>query len=287
MKVLMHVNYCEGAGKLEELFSLARKYGYDGIELRWKYNFDDLTQDEYQNRVASMKSAWPEAEIVFGGCIDFCRGEPEQVAVALDEYLAFLQWASKECGTKVMNFFTGSLKLADIPHWNFDRHGSGCATEDDFRRAADGLRLVGDAAAAENMMIALETHNLYLHDLAKPCRRLLGMTGHDAVGVNYDHGNIILNKDGESIADVFEIIADKIYYAHLKNMFIVGGSDGHYICTRLADGHINTRSVMLGLKKYLRSGMIALEYPNPGDKHYAAFKDMEYIKYLKTELDIE
>ena len=73
----------------------------------------------------------------------------------------------------------------------------------------------------------------------------------------------------------------------MKNMFIVGGSDGHYICTRLADGHINTRSVMLGLKKYLRSGMIALEYPNPGDKHYAAFKDMEYIKYLKTELDIE
>ncbi|MDD2479018.1 MAG: sugar phosphate isomerase/epimerase [Victivallaceae bacterium] len=287
MKVLLHVNYYEGAGKLNEVFALARKNGYDGIELRWKYRFDDMTQAEYQNRVAALKSEWPDAEIVFGGCVDFCRGKADETATELAEYLEFLKWSARECGTKVMNFFTGGMLAPEAQHWQFDLNGSGCASEEEYQRAADGLRKVGDAAAKSNILIALETHNQYLHDLAKPCRKLMDMTKHDAIGINYDHGNIILNKNGESIADVFKIIGDKIYYAHLKNMFIVGGgADGSYLCTRLADGHINTREVMAGLKKQLRSGMIALEYPNRGDGHYAAMKDIEYIKYLKKELTI-
>ena len=41
MKVLLHVNYYEGVNKLDELFRIAQKFGYDGVELRWKYAFDD------------------------------------------------------------------------------------------------------------------------------------------------------------------------------------------------------------------------------------------------------
>ena len=36
MKTLLHVNYYEGAGKMDELFRIARKFGYDGVELRWE-----------------------------------------------------------------------------------------------------------------------------------------------------------------------------------------------------------------------------------------------------------
>ena len=39
MKILLHVNYYEGKGRLRSLFELASQYGYDGVELRWKYAF--------------------------------------------------------------------------------------------------------------------------------------------------------------------------------------------------------------------------------------------------------
>ena len=41
------------------------------------------------------------------------------------------------------------------------------------------------------------------------------------------------------------------------------------------------------LKKYLKGGVIATEYPNPGDGIIAAKKDMDYIKFLKDYLDIQ
>ena len=34
MKALLHVNYHEGERKLRELFELAYRFGYDGVELR-------------------------------------------------------------------------------------------------------------------------------------------------------------------------------------------------------------------------------------------------------------
>ena len=91
MKILLHVNYFEKEEKLNEVFSLARKNGYDGIELRWKYRFADMNQAQYQNRVAALKSEWPDCEIVFGGCVDFCRGKPHETAADLEEYLMFLK----------------------------------------------------------------------------------------------------------------------------------------------------------------------------------------------------
>ena len=76
MKVLLHVNYVEGPGDcLERLFALASRAGCDGVELRWKYRFQDRTQEEYCALVADLKQRYPEMEIVFGGNIPFCRGE--------------------------------------------------------------------------------------------------------------------------------------------------------------------------------------------------------------------
>ena len=109
MKTLLHVNYFEGKGRLQEFLDLAVKAGYNGVELRWKYRFDDMTQEEYQKFIAAWKSAHPEMEIVFGGCVKYCRGAADEVKADEAAYLEFLNWASKECGTKVMNFFMSLL----------------------------------------------------------------------------------------------------------------------------------------------------------------------------------
>lgn len=286
MKTLLHVNYHEGPRRLDELFAIADRFGYDGVELRWRYQFDDYDQAGYQQKVAELKQQYPRMEIVFGGMVDFCRGTSEAVERDFAAYAEFLGWAKKYCGTRVMNFFTGGLMAPGKAYTDYDLNGSGCATEEDYVRSAAGLRRVGDVAAPLGILIALETHNCYLHDLDKPCRKLFDMCGHPAIGANYDHGNMILNKNGGSIQQVFENIGDKIYYAHLKNVLKVSGGTG-YMMTRLSDGHINTMSIMEGLKKHLKSGMFAVEYPCTGDGIYAASKDIEYVNFLKSYLKID
>ena len=51
--------------------------------------------------------------------------------------------------------------------------------------------------------------------------------------------------------------------------------------TQLEQGHIDTMHAMRKLKTNLRSGIMAVEYPAPGDGVIAAKRDMEYIKFLK------
>jgi sugar phosphate isomerase/epimerase len=285
MKVLLHVNYYEGLGKLEESFRIANKFGYDGIELRWKYKFDDMNQKEYQNKVAALKSQYPDFEITFGGTVDFCCGKEDDVKADTADYLEFLEWSKKELNTKVMNFFTGVMVAKNTEYCLFHLNGSGTAKEEHYERSAAGLKMIGDKAAELEMLIALETHNGYLHDLAKPCKKLMDITQHDAVGINWDQGNILLNKNGESIDEVFELLDGKVYYAHLKNVLVY--QHKLYLCTHLDQGHIDTMHAVRKLRTNLKSGICATEYSAPGDGIIAAKRDMEYMKYIKDWLEID
>jgi sugar phosphate isomerase/epimerase len=109
------------------------------------------------------------------------------------------------------------------------------------------------------------------------------MTSHDSIGMNYDHGNILINKNGESIDQVFELLEDKIYYAHLKNIMVFKDI---FMITQLAEGHIDTMHIVDKLRNKLHSNMLALEYSAPGDGIIAAKKDMEYMQFIKEELKI-
>lgn len=288
MKVLLHVNYYEGPGeKLERLFRLAADNGCDGVELRWRYRFDDRTQAEYQQTVAKLKHRYPDFEIVFGGNLDFCRGEAAAVAREEAEFGEFLRWAKENCGTRIINFFTGAMVAPGRDFCEFEYNGSGMADAGDYQRAADGLRRVGDLAAAQGIRLALETHNGYLHDLAPACRKLMQATAHPAVGLNYDQGNIQLNVNGSSVDDFFAEAGDWVYYAHLKNVQVVRGQNGGgFFITRLEEGCINQFRVMELLKTHLQGDCIAIEYPCTGDSFTAARRDMAYIRELKTALEL-
>lgn len=286
MKVLLHVNYHEGPGnKLEELFDLAERNGCDGVELRWKYRFSDRTQLQYCEEVLRLKRLHPEMEIVFGGNIEFCRGEREAVERDVADFIEFMTWANRICGTTLFNFFTGNLLAENIPYYEFDIHGSAIAEEGDFERSAAGLRRIGDEAAKLGARLALETHNDYLHDLIPACRKLMDMTNHPAIGLNYDQGNISLNPKGGTIESFFEALPDKVYYAHLKNIQrIQGRNGGGYIITRLEEGCIDQRRVMTLLKEHLQGNVITIEYPCPGDGVTAARRDMNYLRKLQEDL---
>ena len=99
----------------------------------------------------------------------------------------------------------------------------------------------------------------------------------------YDHGNIFLNRNGESIDEVFDVLKGKIYYAHLKNM-MRSRDFKYYLPTHLDAGHIDTQLVMSKLRNELASGMMAIEYACSGDGVIAAKRDMEYVRFLRSWL---
>lgn len=283
MKILLHVNYYEKAGGLDELFKLAKEFDYDGVELRWKYSFADMEQKEYQEKILSLKEKYPEFEITFGGIIDFCRGESNVVKTASAEYLKFMEWAKTCLDTKVMNLLNGPLLNEKVEGCKFHAHGSAIAGAEDYARSARSLRIIGDRAAELDMLVALETHTGYLHDLPAPTRKLLDMTDRNAVGVNLDYCNIFVHRNRRSLSESFEILNGKIYYAHLKNVLVCGE-----VCqdTHLEQGDINNMDFLKLLKNNLKSGLLALEYPSSGDGIIAAKRDMEYMKFLKKRLGI-
>lgn len=272
MKVLLHVNYNEGRGRLQKLLNMATLFNYDGVELRWKYAYDDLSQEEYQQQVASFKDRYPGMEVVFGGGIKFCGGDAEEVRRDTDQYLDFLEWAHKQCGSTTMNFTTGAMVAPGRGWRDYEFNGSGMATDKDYEDAAAGLRIVGQKAGELGMKIALETHSCYLHDTATSSRKLMDVTDCPHVGINYDHGNIFGHPKGESIDQALELLGDKIFYAHLKNAHKV---QGQYLPAPLRHGSINTRYIL----RRLRVPMVTTEYPCTGDGFFAAKDDIEYMRF--------
>lgn len=285
MDILLHVNYHEGPGRLQEFLNTAVKYGYNGVELRGKYSSGDMDQAQYRAVVEEFKQKHPEMQIVFGQMVPFCQGTEEEIKQGTEFFFDLLSWASAHCGSTLFNAFTGPLVPQGKTWADRDQVGSGGAVEADFVKAADGLRTLSNEAAKYSIRLALETHFGYLHDKAKPGMKLLEMAGCDNAGLNYDHGNIVLTPGGESIADYFAIAGEKTYYAHLKNVLkVAGANNGGYSVCRLSDGCINTRQVLKGLLKLKNLDTIALEYPCPGDGIYAAKKDMEYMQELLSDL---
>ena len=70
MKVLLHVNYYEGAGKFETLFKIIRMSGADGVELR-ATDYYDMTREQYLAMVEELKQRNSDLEITFGYPLHF------------------------------------------------------------------------------------------------------------------------------------------------------------------------------------------------------------------------
>lgn len=282
MKVLLHVNYYEGAGKFDDLFRIIRMSGADGVELRAKtyYNMDKAN---YLAMVEELKQRNPDLELAFGYPMHFSSVDEDTQKQEFEEFVEFIDWAKEKCGTKLLNMFTDSLVNPDCEYFDFDKNGSAMADDLLYARHGAGLTNVGKELEKRSMLAALESHNCYIHDTAKSCAKLLLCVKSPAIGINYDHGNIFLNRNGESIDEVFDVLKGKIYYAHLKNM-MRSRDFKYYLPTHLDAGHIDTQLVMSKLRNELASGMMAIEYACSGDGVIAAKRDMEYVRFLRSWL---
>ena len=282
MKVLLHVNYYEGAGKFEDLFKLIRMAGADGVELR-AAKYYDMDKAGYLAMVEDLKQRNADLELTFGYPLHFSSVSEDVQKQEFEDFVQFIDWAKEKCGTSLLNMFTDTLVDPACEYYEFDKNGSTLADENMYAVHGAGLTAVGKELEARNMLAALESHNCYIHDTATSCAKLLQYVKSPAIGINYDHGNIYLNSKGESIDQVFELLQGKIYYAHLKNLMRTRDFK-YFLATHLEDGHIDTCHVLNKLKNELKSGMFAIEYACPGDGIIAAKRDMDYIRFLRDWL---
>jgi sugar phosphate isomerase/epimerase len=185
-------------------------------------------------------------------------------------------------GVRWCNAMAGTLLGEGRKYMEFDRNGSGAATDEQWAWAVDGFQQLGAIAEGLGMKLAFETHNCYLHDLARPTAEFLGRIGSPAVGANLDMGNIVLNANGESVSQAIEALGDGVFYLHLKNLYLPPG--GGYIVCPLSDGVIDNRLMLRLLQARGFSGPICLEAPRGGDRDHFARTDLDYIRGVLRDL---
>jgi sugar phosphate isomerase/epimerase len=281
--VLMHVNYFEDGYTVAETFDKVLEYGYDGVELRGWPRYDETLED-YLDDVEKQMQRTGVSKVVLS-----LRGhfmDPDANArKAGAEMLTYVLERGLDMGCRTFNASCGMLVAPGADHRQPRKRGSYYADAHHWQWAAEAYGQVASVAEQRGAKIAFETHGGYIHDLAKPTKKLLDMIGSDAVGANLDMGNIILHPEGESPEQALEILNGRIYHVHLKNMLRLRGEG--FAAVGLAEGCIDTRKFLRMLKEQGYSHSICIEAPRPGDRDYFAASDLAYTRSLLQYLDWE
>lgn len=277
--ILMHVNFFEQGVISGELFDKAKFYGFDGVELR--ASIPDLPLEKYMAHIQQEMKRTGLSHIVMACPCNLNNAHPEERAAEIERCADLLRKGSA-IGVRLFNAMAGVITAPGIPYTEFDKHGSGVATWEQWAWAVEGFQQLASVAEELGVRLAFETHNAYIHDLAKPTAELLKRIGSPAIGANLDMGNIVLNKNGESLAEALAILGDKIYYNHLKNVFKPSG--GGYIVCGLSDGVINIRAWLQALKEKGNEAPLCIEAPRQGDHDWFAHQDMAYLRWTLENL---
>lgn len=283
--LIMHINYFESGYELSYAFDKVLEHGFDGIELRGASR-EGLSTEDYLKKVQAEMDRTGMTTVLLSFNANFMSGIAEKRQAELERWSEVLK-RGIDMGVKTFNTFTGTLVLPGIPYTQFERHGSGCAQIEHYQWGTEAYQALGAIAEAGGARLAFETHNAYLHDLAKPAAKLCDMIGSPAVGVNLDMGNIVLNSKGEPLAQALEILKGKVFYLHLKNMILPRGAGQSYSACHISDGIIDNRVMLKTLKEQGFDGPIGLEAPRQGDRDYFAKVDIAYIKSLCKDLGWE
>jgi len=283
--VIMHVNYCEQGQTIMEMCKKAADWGFDGIEFRRKRSGVDEGVDEYLDALAEAVEASGLKYTLFGAPgPDLTNLDPAVRKKELEDAVEFYKLAAEKLELTVCNAFTGTLKnpAEDIPYSSYTCHGSFVASEEQWKWAAEGYKILGDLADDLDFKFAFETHMCYLHDLPETTEKLVNLIDKPSVGINLDYGNAIYFSGIPSISKTIATLKDKIYYVHLKNSIRMG--DSSRFPTALSEGEINHREYLTVLKNSGYEGPICIEAPRPGDREWYAQKDLEYLNSVLEDI---
>lgn len=283
--VIMHVNYCEQGQTIEEMCEKAVRWGFDGIEFRSSRQGVDETPAQHLDTIARAVERTGLKHVLFGGPgPDLMNPDPSVREREIERMTTFYELAAQRFPLTVCNAMTGTLRNPDpaAPPREYELHGSGAATPDHWRWAAEGYQQIARVAEKLGFRLAFEIHPNYLHDTVPATMRLVREIGAPHVGVNLDYGNLVYFKKPPSLKEAVEQTRSALYLVHLKNS--IGLHGGQRFPVGLGDGDINHREFLALLKASGYDGPICIEAPRPGDREHFAVQDLAYIRSVLEAL---
>lgn len=286
--IIMHINYCEQGQTFPDLCRKAADWGFDGIEFRSRNLQKEQSMEEYLDLIARSVNHVGLKEVVFGyPSPNMMLPDADARKAEIETGLEFYKRAAELFKPKlrVCNAFTGSLLNPDnqVSRKAYAKQGSFIATDDQWKWAVEGYKIVGDQVAKLGLKLAYETHMCYLHDVAPAVKKLVDRINCPAIGVNMDFGNMICFDRHPTLRETLALLEKKIFYVHLQNSIPL--PDGKRRATALADGEINHREYLSVLKEMAYTGPICVEAPRKGDREWYAQQDLAYIRSVMTDLE--
>ena len=287
LPIIMHVNYCEQGQTIPEMCRKAVAWGFDGIEFRRVRRGVDETPEAYVDEVAISAEDAGLKHVLFGGPgVNLATEDAAERKAQVEEGMHFYRVAAERVKLTVCNVGAGSIPRRDrrAPSWDYHASGSGAATEDHYKWAAEGYRELGAVAEEFGFKMAFETHMGCLTDLPEPTAKLLDMIDSPAVGANLDYGNMVYFAKAPSLNEAISALSGRIYMVHLKNAHAINVGD-HTVMVKcpLGEGMINNREFLRLLREDGFDGPICIEAPRQGDREWFAQQDIHYLKSVLSD----
>jgi 3-dehydroshikimate dehydratase len=258
--LLMH-GYSFRRYPLGHVFAMAKRFGWDGIELV-HFHFDEERVEEELEAAVALGARYG----VPVGCVGYCGRFTDDDADLRDHSVGLAERAIRACerhNVPQVNGWAGAL-VRDRDDWR--RNGSAAASEVHYERAASAYRRLGKLASECGVMVCVETHPNAVHDTVAATARLLDLVDEPSVVATPDPGNFYIQDEAGRDPGVLNALAGRIGYFHVKNC--LPGTDGQVSFTvDTAYGVIDNVAWLAKLTALGGVARLAVEYCGEGDPH--------------------
>lgn len=270
MKLLMH-GYSFRRYPLGHVFAMARRYGWDGIELV-HFHFDE-------ERVEEELDAAVELGATHGvpvRCVGYCGQFTDDDADLREHSIGLAERAIRACerhSIPQVNGWAGAL-VRDPDDWR--RNGSAAASEVHYERAASAYRRLGKLAGECGVTVCVETHMNAVHDTIAGTARLLDLVDEPAVVATPDPSNFYVQSEAERDPAALDALAGRIGYFHVKNCLPGTGQVSFTVDTGY--GVIDNAAWLARLTALGGVPYLAVEYCGEGDPHPVLAAAPAYVR---------
>jgi sugar phosphate isomerase/epimerase len=245
---------------LDHVFAMARRLGWDGIELV-RFHFDEERVEEEVGAAVALGARYG----VPVGCVGYCGQFTDDDVDLREHSIDLAERAIRACerhGIPQVNGWAGAL-VRDPGDWR--RNGSAAASEVHYDRAASAYRRLGKLASECGVTVCVETHMNAVHDTIAGTARLLDLVDEPAVKVTPDPSNFYIHSEAERDPAVLDALAGRIGYFHVKNCLPGTGQVSFTVDT--AYGVVDNFAWLAKLTAVGGVPRLAVEYCGEGDPH--------------------
>ena len=225
---------------MEEVVERAREFGYAGVELRL-HEGEVIRPDmgkETGRRVRALFAGAGVAIVGIGASTRFAAADERERRKQEDDLVRYVELAV-DLGAPMVRTFGGAFAEAE-------RDGA-------IARTAESIARVAERTAGSGVVIALETHDGF--SASATVRAALAAVDSPAARALWDTHHPV--RMGETPAETFANLADRLYHVHLKDARRVGEDWG---LVAFGEGDVPVRDVVFTLLDHGYDGWYCVEW---------------------------